>query len=127
MREARLAQWIRAPSSGESLTHQLNDGSSSSWRGFVAPQPDLHGIYRQLATPEQLRRLRWRWRRGLLENDLMLERFLQSQAADLDEDRLAAANELLALDDKSLWDLIAGRAEVSEPRLWEILEMIRAS
>ena len=62
-------------------------------------------------SPEQLRRLRWNCRRGLLENDLVLEKFLGIYAGDLDQTRLARLNELLALTDNDLWDVVAGRVE----------------
>jgi succinate dehydrogenase flavin-adding protein (antitoxin of CptAB toxin-antitoxin module) len=72
-----------------------------------------------------LRRLRWRCRRGLLENDLVLERFLECHAATLDETRLAALNALLRYGDHDLWDLLSGRAECDDPRLAPVVAMIR--
>ena len=50
----------------------------------------------------ELNRLRWRCRRGLLENDLVLARFLERHGAALDRERLAALDELLALPDPEL-------------------------
>jgi len=41
-------------------------------------------------TPTEMNRLRWCCRRGLLENDLVLERFLGAHAATLEGERLAA-------------------------------------
>jgi len=57
------------------------------------------------------RRLRWRARRGLLENDLILGRFL-----DREGDRLALADvlaleALLDLPDNELLDLLLGRKD----------------
>ena len=72
-----------------------------------------------------LRRLRWRCRRGLLENDLMLARFLERHAAGLDEARLAALNVLLEYGDNELWDLLSGRAECDDARLAPVVAMIR--
>ena len=72
-----------------------------------------------------LDRLRWRCRRGFLENDLVLERFLQRHAGTLDETRLAALNELLALPDPDLWELVSGQRECPEPRLGAIVAMLR--
>jgi succinate dehydrogenase flavin-adding protein (antitoxin of CptAB toxin-antitoxin module) len=72
-----------------------------------------------------LRRLRWRCRRGLLENDLVLARFLERHAADLDEERLAALNALLEYGDNDLWDLFSGRVECDDPRLAPVVAMIR--
>jgi antitoxin CptB len=72
-----------------------------------------------------LRRLRWRCRRGLLENDLMLARFLERHAAGLDEARLGALNALLEYGDNDLWDLLSGRAECDDARLAPVVAMIR--
>ena len=59
----------------------------------------------------RLARLRWRCRRGMLENDLVLERFLDARGAAITEDEVAMLDRLLDLTDNDLWDLIAGRAE----------------
>ncbi len=72
-----------------------------------------------------LRRLRWRCRRGLLENDLLLARFLERRAAGLDAARLAALNVLLQLGDNDLWDLLSGRVESDDARLAPVVAMIR--
>lgn len=75
---------------------------------------------------EQLRRLRWNCRRGLLENDLVLEKFLDIHGRDLDQARLALLNELLALDDNTLWDVVTGRAELEDRRFDEMVGWLRA-
>ena len=62
--------------------------------------------------PETLRRLRWRARRGLLENDLLLARFLDRHGARLDGEQAAALGRLLELPDGELFDLLLGRAEL---------------
>jgi antitoxin CptB len=59
----------------------------------------------------RLARIRWRCRRGLLENDLILTRFLDAKGATLTEEQIAMLDKLLALTDNELWDLIAGRTE----------------
>ena len=61
--------------------------------------------------PVRLSRLCWRCRRGMLENDIVLARFLDARGASLAEDELAMLDVLLDLPDQELWDLIAGRAE----------------
>ena len=76
-------------------------------------------------TDTELNRLRWRCRRGLLENDLVLERFLERHGAALDRERLAALDELLALPDPDLWALISGQRECDEPRLAAMVAMLR--
>ena len=59
----------------------------------------------------RLSRLRWRCRRGMLENDLVLTRYLDARGAAIGEDELAMLDVLLDLPDQELWDLIAGRVE----------------
>ena len=61
--------------------------------------------------PVRLSRLRWRCRRGMLENDIVLARFLDARGASLGEREVAMLDALLDLPDQELWDLIAGRAE----------------
>jgi antitoxin CptB len=63
----------------------------------------------------RLRRIRWRCRRGMLENDLILQRFLDVSGDGLAEDDIANLDELLHMTDSALWDLIAGRTEAAEP------------
>jgi antitoxin CptB len=64
----------------------------------------------------RLRRLRWRCRRGMLENDLILARFLDAHAASLTEDDVAKLDALLDMTDDRLWDLLSGRGE-ADPAL----------
>ena len=73
----------------------------------------------------ELNRLRWRCRRGLLENDIVLARFLERHGAALDRERLAALDELLALPDPELWALVSGQHPCEEPRLAAMVAMLR--
>jgi len=75
--------------------------------------------------PTRLSRLRWRARRGMLENDLVLERFLAARGASLTEDEVATLDRLLDLADDELWDLIAGRAEAGDPTLEPMIDALR--
>ena len=61
------------------------------------------------------RRLIWRARRGLLENDLILERFLRQEADTLDRREASALECLLELGDNELLDLLLARAEPRAP------------
>jgi antitoxin CptB len=74
-----------------------------------------------------LRRLRWRCRRGLLENDLVLERFLDRHGAALEAEEVAALERLLALPDPELWELVSGRADCADARLAPVLERLRGA
>jgi antitoxin CptB len=61
--------------------------------------------------PANRARLRWRSRRGLLENDLILTRFLDAHEASLSDDQVGALTRLLDLADNPLMDLLLARTE----------------
>ena len=73
----------------------------------------------------ELRRIRWRCRRGLLENDLVLERFLERHGSELEGERLRAFQALLEYSDPDLWDLLNGRAQCDDPALSRVVELLR--
>ncbi|MCU0762925.1 MAG: succinate dehydrogenase assembly factor 2 [Hydrogenophaga sp.] len=56
-----------------------------------------------------LSKLRWRCRRGLLENDLFIERFFNQHAAALTVRQAQALGVLMDLSDNDLLDLLLGR------------------
>ena len=64
------------------------------------------------ADPLRRARLRWRSRRGLLENDLVLTRFLDRHETTLTDDEVGALTVLLELSDNELMDLILVRTEL---------------
>ena len=59
----------------------------------------------------RLRRVRWRARRGLLENDIVLERFFETYGERLSESDVEGLDVLLDLPDNELLDLILKRVE----------------
>ena len=59
------------------------------------------------------RRLRWRARRGLLENDIIVTRYLDRHGQDLTADEILALEALLDLPDNELLDLLLGRKELA--------------
>ena len=61
---------------------------------------------------KQLYQLRSAARRGLLENDLILERFFHRFAHELNEEQGKALSTLLQLDDNDLLDLLLARQEL---------------
>jgi antitoxin CptB len=77
-------------------------------------------------TEVEMNRLRWRCRRGLLENDLVLERFLKKHGAQLEGERLSAFQALLDYGDNELWGLIGGRDECRDPALGELVQLLRS-
>ena len=56
-----------------------------------------------------LRRLRWRCRRGLLENDLFVDRFFSRYENELSVRQGRALTQLMNLSDNDLLDLLLGR------------------
>ena len=73
-------------------------------------------------------RLRWRCvRRGLLEVDISLTRFLDEGFDKLDDVQQQAFVELADMEDYDLWGLISGQADIDDPRLSQIVNLLRKS
>nr|WP_315431251.1 succinate dehydrogenase assembly factor 2 [uncultured Albidiferax sp.] len=79
-----------------------------------------------------LSKLRWRCRRGLLENDIYIEAFFQKFAATLTVSQGQALSDLMELSDNDLLDLHLARKPLAqvEPALdrsevHEVLSMLR--
>jgi len=66
-------------------------------------------------------RLKWKCRRGLLELDLVLERYLRQYPDDEELDPL------LELPDNDLWDIVSGRSERFDGNLKGIVARLRAA
>jgi antitoxin CptB len=79
--------------------------------------------------PTRRARLRWRSRRGLLENDLILTRFLDAHEIELTDDEVDALTQLLDLSDNDLLDLLLGRTEPADslavPNVSALLSKLR--
>ena len=60
-------------------------------------------------TDEEVRRLSWRCRRGLLELDIVLQRFSENHLADLSSAELLAFDSLLDLQDNQFLDVVTSR------------------
>jgi antitoxin CptB len=76
---------------------------------------------------DRINRIRWRCRRGMLENDLVLARFLEAKGPTLAEDEMAMLDRLLDFTDNDLWDLIAGRREPQDLDVLPVLVQLRAA
>lgn len=73
-------------------------------------------------------RLRWHAsRHALLELDILFRRFLDEQFDRLDDSQLAVLEELLAVEDLDLWEMICGRKECSDARWKGLVEMLRSA
>lgn len=75
-------------------------------------------------------RLRWRARRGLLENDLIITRFLDLHEAQLSEVDVRALTQLFEMGDNELLDVFLGRCDVSgiydTPDIRRLVEQMKA-
>ena len=76
-----------------------------------------------------LKRIRWRSRWGVLENDLILTKFLDNYEKELTFDELNSYSELLELNDNDLMDLLLGKkepaGELNNNQLKSLLKLIR--
>ena len=83
----------------------------------------------ELIDERSLSKLKWRCRRGLLENDLFIERFFARHEASLTLRQAAALNELMNLADNDLLDLLLRRrepeGEINTSDVRQVLEMLR--
>ena len=82
------------------------------------------------ADPAKRARLRWRARRGLLENDLIVTRFLDAHEAGLTDEEVDAFSRLMELADNTLMDLLLARKEpagdVDLPHVHALLARLRS-
>jgi antitoxin CptB len=74
----------------------------------------------------ELDRIRWHCRRGLLELDIVLERFLRASLAALTTEELEAFKLLLQYSDNDLWDLVSGRSESAAGPQARVVNLLRA-
>ena len=110
----------------------------------VRPQPPQGGAASSPAEPalrlplepydpldaRSLSRLRWRCRRGMLENDLYIDRFFKRYEDGLSLRHANGLQMLMDLADNDLLDLLLARrepdAELACPEVVEVLGMLRA-
>jgi len=78
-----------------------------------------------------LNKLRWRCRRGLLENDLFIERFFSHHEETITTRQAAGLLTLMDLADNDLLDLLLGRhgpqGAVDTPEVREVLALMRSA
>lgn len=72
-------------------------------------------------------RVRWHCRRGLLELDLILGRFMDRYYGSLDDEARSSFRELLTLPDNDLLDWALARSEPGEKRYQRIVELLRSA
>lgn len=71
------------------------------------------------------RKIRFQTRRGLLELDLVLGRFMEKEFEQLNDEQLAAFVEILAFQDQDLLALVNGYQQTEKTHLIPLLDKIR--
>jgi antitoxin CptB len=91
-------------------------------------------VNNELIDERSLSKLKWRCRRGLLENDLFIERFFRQFESTLTMRQAGGLNALMDLSDNDLLDLHLGRkpltevnAELDREEVREVLNMLRTA
>ncbi|MBX3609077.1 MAG: succinate dehydrogenase assembly factor 2 [Hydrogenophaga sp.] len=89
----------------------------------------MNGGDNALLDERGLSKLRWRCRRGLLENDLFIERFFERHASCLTVGQANALGALMDLSDNDLLDLLLGRkpleGELARDDVQRVLDLLR--
>ncbi|MDC1311776.1 succinate dehydrogenase assembly factor 2 [Burkholderiales bacterium] len=73
----------------------------------------------------EMDRLRWSCRRGLLELDLVLQKFIKEDYPLLDGKQKETFSRLLGLPDNDLLDLAMGRADTTDEAFGELVQLMR--
>lgn len=98
--------------------------------GDAAALPRSEGQGDELIDQGALNKLKWRCRRGLLENDLFIERFFARHPA-VTVRQAGAMSQLMDLEDNDLLDLLLRRREpegdIKTSEVRQVLEMLRTS
>ncbi len=81
-----------------------------------------------------LSKLRWRCRRGLLENDLLIERFFNRYGHSISNPVAEGLNDLMSLSDNDLLDVLLSRKSIGQveplldtPKIQNVLTMLKGN
>jgi antitoxin CptB len=94
---------------------------SVAGRGVLYPESGILNPESCVLDPVYLERVRWRCRRGLLELDIVLGRFIEQRYTVMNNEQRLVFDELLDLPDTELWDLITGKKEPTHAHLCLVL------
>jgi len=78
---------------------------------MTKPEAGIANPESSVLDPVALERVRWRCRRGLLELDIVLRRFIDQRYPVMTNAERVVFDELLDLPDTELWDVITGKKE----------------
>ncbi len=71
------------------------------------------------------KRLRWRCRRGMKELDLIFERFLDTDYAELGLAERTAFEDLVESPDPELYDWLLGRSKPGQPQFIDLVAKLQ--
>ncbi len=77
-----------------------------------------------MVSEEEINRMRWAARRGMLELDLVLEPFVQARYAGLDAADRARFQELMLQEDQDLFAWFLRREQPADPELAQIVSQV---
>lgn len=76
-------------------------------------------------------RIRWRARRGLLENDLIITKFLDEHEKNLNDEQVVSLITLFELDDNDLLEILLGLSELQgkndTPTTRHLVDLMRSA
>ncbi len=104
--------------------------ASAPFRDTSVGDEQLNGLDGHLPLGERaLSKLHWRSRRGLLENDLFIQRFFERHESGLTVGHARGMYELMDLSDNDLLDILLKRKELPDAPLSDdavtVLQMLR--
>ena len=73
----------------------------------------------------ELKKLRWRCHRGMLELDMLLLAFFDAQSEQLTAAERDVFTELLEADDPTLYDWLLGQSQPEDKGLQQLVKRIR--
>jgi antitoxin CptB len=111
---------MRSEDRGSRIEECRKTGSSNPQSSI--PDPEV-----PILDPVSLERVRWRCRRGLLELDIVLGRFVVQRYPVMDNGQRIVFDELLDLPDTELWDLITDKRELAHEHQRLVLEWLKAA
>jgi antitoxin CptB len=79
-----------------------------------------------MVSEQEINRMRWAARRGMLELDLVLEPYVEARYADLDEDDRARFHRLMACEDQDLFAWFMQRQRPDDAELATLVDKILA-
>ncbi|WP_022951179.1 succinate dehydrogenase assembly factor 2 [Leucothrix mucor] len=74
----------------------------------------------------ELTRLRWRCRRGAKELDIVMNRYLEQKYETAEASQQQAFNELLAVEDPTIFDLLLERIDAQNDEQQKLLVTLRS-